>query len=173
MNLIVQFQELIFHPFLNLLHKNITITTLYRLHFLLIIQRATMLNLQDSCTGQINSFLRHKVRAVWFRSVAKGAKMDCVHTLYRTVTAKCTHKTREASLSSPYYYILHYYNARRDRLRITFAGFLLFSVMPWLRRGNWNWRRLWTHRTYWNAHRMRKKIIDRKNNRSRFENESS
>lgn len=45
--------------------------------------------------------------------------MDCVHTLYRTAAAEHARKTLDASLSSPYYYILHYYNecttgARRD-----------------------------------------------------------
>jgi len=70
----------------------------------------------------------------------KGVKMDCVRTLYlyRMATANTPAwflAKRDASLSSRYYYItLHYYSERELRFEIcvtfTFAGFLLFSVMP-------------------------------------------
>lgn len=72
--------------------------------------------------------------------MAKGVKMDCVRTLYlyRMATANTPAwflAKRDASLSSRYYYIiLHYYSGRELRFEIcvtfTFAGFLLFSVMP-------------------------------------------
>lgn len=64
-------------------------------------------------------------------------------------------RTGDALLSSRYHYILHYCSEcelRLDtRITFTFAGFLLFSVMPRVIAASrkLNWRRLWTRRMCW------------------------
>lgn len=64
-------------------------------------------------------------------------------------------RTDDASLSSRYHYILHYCSECELRLdagiTFTFAGFLLFSVMPRVIAASrkLNRRRLWIRRMYW------------------------